>query len=289
MGNKIAVYIPNYNGQEFLKRVRIPENLACVVMDNCSTDASEEVSKERGFLFIKNDVFVSRVENWHRCVCHFRQSAFEWMKWLFVGDILYPEAEEVLRRGITQYPEASEIIFNYEIVLANGKRSAWSLPGEWEGYWEYPKLLERMLQEGNVFGSPIGVLISQKANFEELVIEDMEWSSDVSLCLALAKGYKVAYHKEAVGAFMASERKYYTQKRKAYLSALEDLEIQRRVVREAQTYGYDTEQLARPLILSRMRLCLEDNSVGLGEIWRFQKAVFRCMAKRLKDRLGGKT
>lgn len=281
MSNNIAIYIPNYNGASFLKNVMIPAGISCVVMDNKSTDESEEVCRERGFIFVKNDIFVPRTENWNRCINHFRKSSYHWMKWLFVGDLLKEDAGNVLEYAAQTYPDAAEIIFDYDIKLENGKSCIRKLEDSFVGYCDYRETLQRIVQYGNVFGSPIGIMISQNANFDSVMIDDLEWSEDVSIAMQLTKERWIAYCNQNVGTFSTSSRRYYSTKRKSYISVMEDLEIQRRALNILIKYKSPIECMGKEWTLAKMRLCLEDNSVTFNGIWKLQKSVFRCVAKNI--------
>lgn len=285
MRKKLAVYIPNYNGEAFLREVFIPSECDCVVMDNCSTDNSRKICRDRSFLFVENINFVSRTENWLRCIEHFRKSEYQWMKWLFVGDELANDAYETMFTAMTEYKEAAEVIFNYQIVSKN-KTAMKSLEVEKSGYWTYNEVLAEMAQHANIFGAPIAVMISKNANFDAVKPKGFFWAEDEWFALQLARDRKIAYVDKRIGKFNINQRKMYSSMRTSYKATMEEIAVQQEVVLEAKRVGELLKESDKKVFLDKILICLENNSYGVRGLWTLQKMVFRCLIKNILIAVG---
>ena len=276
---KIAIYIPNYNGADFLERVFIPNECDCIVMDNVSTDNSEEVCQKRNFFFIKAEKMVSRVDNWIRCIKHFEESNYKWMKWLFVGDELSQNAFRYMSEAIEEYPDAGAIVFDY-FIRYEGK----DIPVRWskmfdEGYVTPQVAVKASIQKG-YFGTPVCVLFSHSINFEELTSVEYEWAADVYLFFIMTKECTIAYKKQYIATFHYKKRKVYSKKRKEAFTYIEELDVLRRIQKYYEIkYREKVDASSRINYLAQS--CIENNCHGLVNVLKYQFSVLKCVGKNL--------
>ena len=232
MNNKIVVCIPNYNGEEFLRKLKLLDGVDYLVMDNFSTDNSVQVCKDRGISVVENDVNVNRVENWIRCINYFATSKYKWMKWLFIGDELEDNADIMMNNSINcDSDDVALIIYNYKIIEKKGNVTDWkSLLGY--GKFEYDDVCKGLISKGNIFGSPISTMISKKAVGEIISSHKMKWAADELIAYELAKKGKVVFEDEFIGYFNCACRKNYTVELNNLNSILEEMEMVRLVAYE---------------------------------------------------------
>lgn len=289
MDNKLAIYIPNYNGEDYLNRISIPSDVACIVMDNCSTDNSKLVAQKKGFEFIENDENIGRIGNWCRCVEHFRRSSYEWMKWLFVGDELSDNFIQIVEYAIKNYPEASMVLFDYRIVYE--KRTIIKKIKSLEaGYIDYEHAIRCIIETGNIFGAPLGILVSKKANLDSVsprCIEAYPWAGDAYLAYILMKGKTIAYSPDIIGNFQTNLRKNYSANRNNVISTVEEMEVIRQIFMD-NIKLFDTKVISdsmRRFVAGKMQLCVENNARTWNDIVKMQASVFRGMAKMVIRRI----
>jgi glycosyltransferase involved in cell wall biosynthesis len=127
---KTVIAIPIYNGEEFLKRtlnscINQTTPTEVWVVNNCSTDKTEEITNEfsNKYPFIKlinNENNLGRMGNWNRCLDLLEESDFDYIKYLFAGDELYPNCIEECDKAMSIDPEIGAMVFNYDFVHTNG-------------------------------------------------------------------------------------------------------------------------------------------------------------------------
>jgi glycosyltransferase involved in cell wall biosynthesis len=113
---KVSIGVPVYNGERFmedclesiLKQTFI--SWECVIVNNCSTDRTEEIIKQfverdnRFKLFTYSD-FVSLERNWNRLYNHISTES-DYFKVVQADDIIPPESLEEMIKLLDQYPNA---------------------------------------------------------------------------------------------------------------------------------------------------------------------------------------
>jgi len=284
LDSKISVYIPNYNGAEFLRSVNIPPGLDCVIMDNASTDNSVTVCKDRGFTVIQNSFTVSRVDNWIRCIEHFKNSEYDWLKWLFIGDELSPESGEMIRDAIEKNRDASLIVFEYDICSSK-RKIRWKSQSSYSRHHTNAEIKEDIIHYGNIFGSPIGICLSRKAANAKLDLMELQWAADLWMCYTMSKEGYTAFYEGCVGAFNEKNRKCYSKNSSEISSYLEMLEVTRRVYIELKDEQILKED-CRKNFMTTMRKCLEHNSKSFSEILQMQLSVFKAISHKILNKVG---
>lgn len=284
--NKIAIYIPCYNGANFLKTVFIPSNCDCIVMDNCSTDNTFEICKERGFICVNNNENVVRTKNWLRCLEHFKDSKYEWMKWLFVGDELDKSAGIKMENAISRYGNNSIILFNYMIRCKQGDiERVWKEHFN-EGIISSDRARKAAIEYGT-FATPLSLLISKKSNLESLSVEDFVWAADALLFDQIMGENSIAYVDECIGTFVTSNRKTYSTQRKSYISYLEELAVELRILNRYRNGG-NKEELRGNYIKAKMLNCIENNAVNFKDVLNIFVSAFRALIKIISGRNKGR-
>lgn len=228
----MVICIPNYNGEKYLRNLKKIEGADILVMDNASTDGSVAVCKKKGFKVVENQENVDRTLNWIRCLEYFKSSSYEWMKWLFVGDELKSDLVDIVDKSITRYPEASLIVFNYEINNRE-KITLWK-PYLNQGVYDSKIVATELMKGNNVFGSPIAIIISKKAvqHLNGIELHKFTWAADAYMGYLLSKGVKTAFVDDIIGRFNVNERKHYGELANSVWATLEELEMIRVIALE---------------------------------------------------------
>lgn len=130
---KTIITIPVYNGELFIER----SLKSCLtqtvktdiwVIDNRSTDNTikivEEFKKQHPQikLFI-NEKNLGRVGNWNRCLDLFEKSNYDYIKFLFAGDELYPDCIKETEKAFLSDDEIGAVASNYDFVNLDGNRN----------------------------------------------------------------------------------------------------------------------------------------------------------------------
>lgn len=226
----IKLYLPVCNSASFLETADIPLHFEVTVVDAGSTDQSVDIAENRGWFVLKQPHKIGRVENWASCVKHFIKSQASWCKWLFTGDMLYPNAHEILIRAILGAPEAKLIIFEYDIVEGH-KRSRWKIFEETQLLCP-PQTLWMTAKKGNWFGSPVGQCFHRDAVADGFSFGPWIWAADMQFAYEIAKEWPVLYVAESIGQFHVQARKTFSSQSNALSSSVEEYLVRMQAARE---------------------------------------------------------
>jgi len=269
--NKFCVYIPNFNGAEFLKTIKIPQGFDCVVMDNCSKDSSEKICAKREFKFVKNKNHVSRVDNWLRCIDHFRNSEYEWLKWLFVGDELNNNAYAIISDSVSNFPEAAILIFDYDIIN-NSNVERWRATNKDFEIKSFKDVSQDIISRGNIFGALLSTCISKRAVEFKIEAPDLDWVADLQILYQMAKRGDTVFLPRKIGSFNSDNRKFFNKKANHPHSYIEILEVIKNIIRNTDDLD---DKAANDFILRSMSGCLRYNYANLKGVAKLQILVFK--------------
>jgi glycosyltransferase involved in cell wall biosynthesis len=123
---KVSVLIPTYNYARFLDETiqsvlnQTFTNFELTIVDNCSTDNTEEVVKkyltDKRVSFYRNETNVGLVGNWNKCLEYARG---EYIKFLCADDKLHPKQLEKFIAIMEAHPDVSIISSHTEVFGAN--------------------------------------------------------------------------------------------------------------------------------------------------------------------------
>lgn len=225
----IEVYIPTYNENEkLMKSVKSVKDISITIVDNNSENSYvlNELGKKNNVII--NSKNYGRVGNWEQSVKHFNKSNSNWMKWLFVGDVLYEHAKEKMEKAIKEFPKAKMIIFNYDI---KDGENIYSHEIFKESKLIYPEEgLIKAAISGNWFGAPIAYLINKDAIKENYEFGSIPWVADFQFALNIMAKYPVAYVNEKIGLFCVDYRKYYKYYVNNIWSYIEEYAVRKRAL-----------------------------------------------------------
>lgn len=282
---KIAIYIPNYMGADFLKKVNIPSECDCVVMDNCSSDESVSVCRDRGFICIENKMFVSRTQNWLRCIEHFKNSSYEWMKWLFVGDELCVDAYSKMLEAVRTASNAAIILFDYYIDTGKKKfLQSWACKFD-EGLVSSVDARLSCVEKG-AFAAPLGWMISKNCDFEHLNIDGYWWAADVLLFDQLMGKNSIFYHKTPIGVLQCQQRNTYKKNKRKIATYLETIDVIYGIFRECNAQ-YQIEHIDGEWFYHLMVSGVMDNINSFDNFLFVAKMFVRGLGKFILRKNGG--
>ncbi|BDI28886.1 hypothetical protein CCAX7_009370 [Capsulimonas corticalis] len=217
---KISVYIPLYNGGAWCREVPLLDGVHYIASDNGSTDESAEILEARGVTVIRQPVSLGRVGNWRFCIAHFQDSGADWMKWMFTGDRLRPDAADILRRAAAQFPDARQIISEFDIVEGDNRTRHSMLPTT--ALIEPARAMQLAAQLGNWFGSPIGYALHREARVEECDFGSLPYVADYQFAMNIAARHPTLYLAENIGDFVVDARRYYKTQSESQQTAVQN-------------------------------------------------------------------
>lgn len=257
--NNIVVCIPNYNGGEYLKTMEILPDIDYVVIDNASTDDSVSICRERGIGVVANTDFVDRVYNWGRCFAYFKNSNYDWMKFLCIGDTLEKDCVLKFNDSVARHKDSAAVVYNYNVNLGN-KQYITNISNI-EHEEDFNLICKRMLSNGNIFGGFMGILFSKKGIPNVLRTHNFRWVADEYFMYQISKNGKVAFCPGVIGTFNMHMRKSHQELENDVLSMGEELEMLR-IIREEFPDIYKENRAQSNQFAYRLALnCLIKNKV----------------------------
>ena len=200
---RISVCIPTYNGAEYLGEAvrsvlsQTRGDLELVVVDDCSTDATEAVARsivDRRIRYFKNPERLGLVGNWNRC---FELASGEYVTIFHQDDLMAPRNIEEKVRILDENPGVGLVHSNVRQIDSQG-----GLISEWWYFQPQPRdggvrlgseLFRKLMAGPNVVCCPSAVV--RRECFEKLGGFDsrLPFTADWEMWLRIALHYNVAY------------------------------------------------------------------------------------------------
>lgn len=224
---ELASYVavtPVRDRAEWASRFAPQPGFLHLVSDNASSDRTGDLAAAAGARVVRQPVALSRLGSWRAAIDAFAtETDAAWLKWLFAGDELLPEAADVLDAGLAAHPEARLVVCEYLIRDAGGRLERWRTVGETRLLEPADSLL-RSATDGNWFGAPIAHLVHRDA------VADVEfgcqpWVADWQACLSVAARHPVLYIAEPIGIFDMASRRYYSAQARRVGSLVQELSL----------------------------------------------------------------
>lgn len=235
----ISVYIPLYNSADWCRQLQLLDGFQYIASDNCSTDGSGDILREKGVKVVTQTENLGRVGNWEFCLRHFMQSEAVWMKWLFTGDAILPDAYGKLEKAIHRYPEIKLIFAAYYAVDGSDRQLRQAFP---ETQIITPEQSLRYCAErGNFFGSPVSYCFHKDAILSGFSLGDRPWVADMQLCMSLAAKFPLLYLTEPIGEFNLAQRLYRAQYVYSVSTAIDEYFIRQEAAIQYKSLTGDTE------------------------------------------------
>lgn len=217
---KVLVCTPTYNSAGFLEETlrsvagQTYDNFDLLVVDNASEDDTVILvdrfrkSDELNGVDIKlviNDENLGRVQNWNRCLELFLEGDYEYLKFVFAGDILEKNCLETLTEGIEE-SGVGMAVGGYAIE-GGGKRDDHRLLGRTKVLGS-EEALRLFVEMGNWVGAPIATLFKRSAVSTLRFAEHLDWAADWKFYVDLANLNKTYYTHTDVGTLYRENRKH---------------------------------------------------------------------------------
>mgnify|MGYP001057669228 CR=1 FL=1 len=193
INSKTLIMVPVYNADKFITKTLdscLNQTLKTEiwVVDNCSTDNTQTIVKTyqkkntRIKLFI-NDKNYGRVGNWNKCLDLFMKSKFQYIKYVFSGDEIFPECIEESEKVFNIDNEIGAIAFPYEFVNINGHKSISKHTKYLNKLFSAKEITYINLAEGMLLGAIICNVYAKKAikdfRFDENLISKAKFDIQV--------------------------------------------------------------------------------------------------------------
>jgi hypothetical protein len=202
-----GIYMPVYNCQDWARSLQLPAGMPAIAWDNASTDETVDLLRYHGVEVHQHTHNIGRVANWQACLDDFAASEVTWLKWLFAGDELYPQARNVLNQALAVYPTAEFVVAAYDIIDGSHRR-------RWHP-WNTTRLIDPdesawlMARRGNWTGAPLAHAIKRTAVPAYNAYGDFQWSADMRLALHISTRVPTLFIDEPIGAFHVRARAIY--------------------------------------------------------------------------------
>lgn len=234
--NRVLVCVPVYNAEDCLSDTlksilnQTFKKFEIFVVDNCSNDNTSEVAEhfknnfdeDNKIHIIKNKKNLGRIGNWNNCLDLFRQSDFNYLKFVFAGDTLRNNCLEKLTDVFAS---------NSGIGLAASGYYVHSLKNKADKKVSFSKDmsfnpvegLKAFITNSNWVGAPLACMFSKKA-IEEIKFSDgIDWASDWKFYVDVTKNNNSFYINDALADFYVSKRKYYADNIASAAASAEEL------------------------------------------------------------------
>ncbi|MFN5857024.1 MAG: hypothetical protein ACK456_14200 [Pseudanabaenaceae cyanobacterium] len=227
----ISVYIPLYNSAQWCEELQLVEGFRYIASDNCSQDGSGDILRRKGVEVITQSENLGRVGNWEFCVRHFLESGAPWMKWLFTGDVMLPNAAATINQAIASYPEVRLILAAYYTVSDTERLIRYAFPEN--RLLTSADFMAETARRGNLCGSLVGHVYHRDALLGGYEFGNSAWVADMRLVMSLAQRHPTLYWREPVGEFLITQRLY----RRQYIYSVETA-IDEYVIRQDAARAY---------------------------------------------------
>ena len=207
---KVSICIPNYNYARFIGDAiqsaleQTYKNFELIIVDNCSTDNSEEVIKsfsDPRIRFYKNDRTIHGIRNWNRCLS---LAHGEYITLLHADDKLTPNSIEKRVEILDRNPNVGLVYSACTIIDGKG-----TVTGEFRPYDRDYIINEDYIKSGEdefkrlVFRDyiPVPTVMVRKECYDVLgdFSEEYSYCPDWGMWLRIALNYDVSFISEPLG------------------------------------------------------------------------------------------
>ena len=130
---KTLIMIPTYNGEKFIERTLkscINQTLLTEiwVVDNQSKDSTRKIINKyaqdhKNIKLFINEKNLGRTGNWNRCLELFEKSSYEYLKFVFTGDEIFPNCIKKTEKIFSIDKDIGAVAFPYEFKYLDGHKS----------------------------------------------------------------------------------------------------------------------------------------------------------------------
>jgi len=127
--SSIVVMVPAYNSEKSIAlslESCIAQTVCAdvVIVDNCSTDTTRDIvkafaEKHPNVTLVVNEKNLGRIGNFNQCLDLFKNSKYEYVQFLFTGDVLKPDCIEEVQEVFKQHPDLGAVFWPYEFKEGN--------------------------------------------------------------------------------------------------------------------------------------------------------------------------
>lgn len=167
------IAIPTFNSDKVLletvySALKQTKKAGVLVIDNCSNDKTNYIiekllsKKYKNLFILKNTKNFGRVGNWNKCLDFFYNSDYQYIKFLFPGDLLELNCIEECEIVFKRYNDLAAIAFPYNFV--DGENNFVSrIKSLSNKHLTTTELLELNFKKGGILGAIISHIYSKKA------------------------------------------------------------------------------------------------------------------------------
>jgi glycosyltransferase involved in cell wall biosynthesis len=231
--NGILVCVPTYNAQDSIEATlqsivtQTSTEFDVLLVDNKSTDQTVAVARhvqegwdKKRFHISENEHNLGRIGNWNRCLALFYEGAYDYLKFVFVGDTLKRQALEILNRAWKNNPDVGMVAAAYDVAYPGQRFVQCSFPVECT--MKPSVALWKFCMKGNWVGAPLSCMWSRSALHGLRFSEHVQWAADWKLYIDVVARCHSLYMTESIGTFHVEIHKYYGFHYKSFSAKIQD-------------------------------------------------------------------
>lgn len=214
---KVSICIPNYNYGRFIGDAiqsaleQTYKNFELIIVDNCSTDNSEEVIKsfsDPRIRFYKNDRNIGGIRNWNRCLSLARG---EYITLLHADDKITPNSIEKRVEILDRNPNVGLVYSSCIYIDGKGAVTGEFRPYDSDRIVRGEDEFKRSVLKNNI---SVPTVMVRKKCYEALgdFSEEITYCPDWEMWLKIALNYDLGFSSEPLGYYRihgAAESDYY--------------------------------------------------------------------------------
>jgi glycosyltransferase involved in cell wall biosynthesis len=190
----VSICIPTYNGESYIKSAiesvlaQSYTNLELIIIDDASTDRTEEIVKEfndNRIRFLRNNGNIGMVPNWNFCLDN---ANGQYIKILCHDDILAENCIEECVNIFEKHSDLSIVFSSTKIVNTQGRTIIRRRPYQSDLHLDGLETARKSFRLKNLYGEPSNVLFKKASmeavgHFEEGLCYSIDWHYWIMLSL----------------------------------------------------------------------------------------------------------
>jgi len=284
--DKILVCIPAYNAEESITASvnsvlnQSIKNFKILVVDNNSTDETSRVVEKIRYAnnnsekieLIINPVNLGRIQNWNKCIELFLSSDFDYLKFLFTGDILNKDGLEILLSGFRKCDyKIGVAVAGYNNIDGGIIKKVKKF--DKEECLDSKEGLLSFVKRGNWVGSPLSCMFSRGAVRDIRFDKNFDFASDYKFFVEVVSKFNALCVREVVGDFSTPQRKHLQKYKSTLFAKLEELHTRYGALEMLKRYlpESETNQLTKYLNKESLKiLAVSSPFVDVFEIFAYK-------------------
>ena len=263
---KTLIAIPTYNSGNLLlntvdSALSQTKKSGILIIDNNSSDNTDDIIKNLksdyhdNLFTLRNSTNVGRVGNWNKCLEFFYNSDYEFIKFLFPGDLIELNCIEECEKVFKKYNDLAAVAYPYYFVEGENKFIS-SIKSIKNRYLASDDVMELNFKKGGVLGAIISHVYAKKAINN--IFFDEKYVSKLGFDIKITENGSVYYLNKILATFVKEHHKTFDS--------------------ADSTLGYLEFSFIEIIELNRLK---SENKVDLKKFRQFEQAIISNTIKRM--------